>query len=132
MRQVVAFVAALCVMGGVFAGTEKPGPHHGFVRSASAFQLEVLPKKNGYVVFLLDKNIEHPTVKDSALKATIVNGKNDPYELICTAQTETFFCPAPPTVMQQGELVILAARMKSMGTRVRYNLPLFWPDTYSD
>lgn len=112
--------------------SSKPGPHHGFVKSSGAFYIEVLPRKNGFVVFLLDSKLQHPSVKDSALKAKIVNGKNDPVELICTAQTETFFCPAPPDKMQQGELVILASHLKSLGKPIRYPLPLYWPDSSYD
>jgi hypothetical protein len=112
--------------------TSKPGPHHGFVSKTGTFYLEVLPQKDGYVVFLLDSKLQNPSVKDSALKAKIVYDKNDPFELICTAQTETFFCPAPPDKMQHGELIILASHLKSLGKPVHYPLPLQWPDSSYD
>lgn len=102
-------------------GEDKAGPHGGYIRMPGAFHTEVLNEKNGFRVYLLDINWKNPSVLDSSLSATIVQGTSKS-TLKCSKESNSYLCLSKIT--QKGELQIIAKREGQTGTTASYNLPL--------
>src|SRR5580704_7309495 len=74
-------------------GEDKPGPHGGFIRMPGAFHIEVIPRNTSFEIMLLDIKFQHPTTKNSSVKATIQMEKNS-VELKCEKRSDYFLCVA--------------------------------------
>jgi len=106
----------------VFAhGEDKAGPHGGYIRMPGAFHTEVVNEKNGFRIYLLDINWKNPSVMDSSVSATVIQGKSKS-NLKCTKESDSYLCLSKTT--QKGELQIIAKREGQTGTTAYYNLPL--------
>jgi hypothetical protein len=106
-------------------GTEKPGPHGGFIKMPGGFHTEVLLVNSRTLkVYLLDFNWKNATVKDSSVSVLFVNGGKDT-KLNCKPKKSSFECSALNTTFgTHGSFRITANRMNNKGAEVEYNLPL--------
>ncbi|MCW5583572.1 MAG: hypothetical protein KIT56_06785 [Gammaproteobacteria bacterium] len=105
-------------------GENKPGPHHGFIRMPGAFHTEVVPHKDGFEILLLDIHFQHPTTKNSTVKAAVTLGKQS-VALKCKPNVRSFFCAADKNLLKQASaLEVTATRETSQGRTVIYTLPL--------
>ncbi len=108
-------------------GEDQPGPQGGVIRMPGAFHTEVIPTKNGFKVLLLDINFKNPSVKDAALKASIIPAaaSHQAIELTCKVESDYFVCLAPKDVMKvSGTLSLSPTRQKAEGMTVSYPWPL--------
>ncbi|MBY0315907.1 MAG: hypothetical protein K2Q26_10330 [Bdellovibrionales bacterium] len=106
-------------------GEEKPGPHGGVIEMAKNVHTEVNADKDGsFHIFLLDGNIESPTVKNSSLEATIKSAKKD-VKLICSVMGGTHFhCKSKEARPNEGKL-LLKAKRDGVSVEVSYDLAAF-------
>lgn len=103
-------------------GENKPGPHGGVVEMAKNVHTEVNADKDGsFHIFLLDGNIENPTVKNSSLEATIQSSKKD-IKLACSVMGGTHFhCKSKEIRPTEGKL-LLKAKRDSVSVDISYDL----------
>lgn len=102
-------------------GEDKPGPHGGYIRMPGAFHTEVVKKKDGYRIYLLDINWKNPSVLDSSIEASIENDKKLT-QLTCKKETDSYLCKSK--LRQKGNLKIKATREGQVGEIAIYKLPL--------
>ncbi|MCC2680267.1 MAG: hypothetical protein K0R29_2843 [Pseudobdellovibrio sp.] len=104
-------------------GEDKPGPNGGYIQMPGSFHTEVVPEKDGtFKVYLLTLQNDNPTIKNSSVAATIVNGKKK-QKLDCMPMGEHFHCKTK-SGLKAGTLVISANREGAVGVEAKYKLPL--------
>lgn len=104
-------------------GEDKPGPNGGYIQMPGSFHTEVVPEQDGsFKVYLLTLQNQDPTIKNSSVTASIVNGKKK-QKLNCMAMGEHFHCMTK-SGLKAGTLVILANREGAVGIEAKYKLPL--------
>lgn len=106
-------------------GSDKPGPHNGFIQMPGPFHTEVVPEKDSsYSVYLLDMNFQKPLVEKSEVKAWLKNGDKKS-DLKCTVAAGSYYkCnPTDPKFSAQ-QLVVKAKRENVQGNEAVYDLPL--------
>lgn len=126
-RHVVLSVIFLIVttMSQAFAhGEEAPGPHGGIIRMPGAFHTEIIPGKNSFRIMLLDINFQHPSVKNSSVKAMIkTRGKT--LALKCKVKSDYFLCHMnKKQISPTSILEVVAVRENAIGALMSYPLPL--------
>jgi hypothetical protein len=89
-----------------------------------AFHTELLPVGDRELqVYLLDMKWSNPSVKDSTVKLTYLNGGKSS-ELACAVKSNFFQCQlGPDATLQKGKLKVQATREKASGVEVVYDLP---------
>lgn len=115
--------------GYIFAhGENKPGPHGGFVEMSKNIHTEVNPDKDGsFHIFLLDGNMENPTIKNSSLSASIKSGKKE-VKLDCTTMGGTHFhCKPKAERPKDGQLILNAKRDGVIADPITYQLATLKP-----
>lgn len=130
IKKVEVFIVCvgLSLFGGAssaFAhGEDKPGPHGGVIRMPGAFHTEVVAQgDNAIDVYLLDINWKDPTVKDSSVSVSHVDGKRLT-ALKCQARENLFSCEAGSRALRSGALYVKSSRLRMEGIEVTYPLPL--------
>lgn len=124
--KLVIILMAICLNTKAFAhGEDKPGPHGGKIEMAKNVHTEVNADKDGsFHIFLLDGNVENPTVKNSALEATIKSNNKD-IKLNCSVMGGTHFhCKSKDARPKEGKL-LLKAKRDSVEVDVSYDLSMF-------
>lgn len=108
--QLVAFIVFPTSLA-LAHGEQAPGPHGGKIQMANIIHTEVNPDKDGsFHIFLMDKNIENPTVKNSSLGATIVSGKTK-MPLTCSVMGGSHYhCKTKSQRPTTGSLILDANR----------------------
>ena len=106
-------------------GEDKPGPHGGRIEMAKNVHTEVAADKDGsFHIFLLDGNVENPTVKNSSLEALIKSEKKD-LKLQCSVMGGTHFhCKMKEKRPRSGTL-LLKAKRDNVDVEVKYDLAMF-------
>ncbi len=119
------FVLAIIIHPYTFAhGENHPGPHGGVIRMPGAFHTEVMPRNNGFEIMLLDINFQHPTTKNSSVKAAIKTDKKS-IALKCEIRSNYFLCTANKHLIKKANVLhIVAMRENARGAEVSCALPL--------
>ena len=106
-------------------GEDKPGPHGGRIEMAKNVHTEVAADKDGsFHIFLLDGNMENPTVKNSSIEASIKSDKKD-LKLQCALMGGTHFhCRMKEKRPTTGAL-FLKAKRDNVDVEVKYDLAIF-------
>ena len=126
MKLVLVSLVSIFISSTAFShGEDKPGPHGGHIKMPSNFHTEVVGDKDGsFHIFLLDMQFENPTVKDSEIKAHVLNGKKKT-KLNCSVMGSNHFHCKSSKAIKTGSLVLKAKREGSWaGTDAVYQLPL--------
>lgn len=126
MKLLILIINIVSTSTMVFAhGEDKPGPHGGKIEMAKNVHTEVAADKDGsFHIFLLDGNIENPTVKNSSLEATIKSDKKD-LKLQCSVMGETHYhCKSKDKRSTSGKL-LLKAKRDNVDVEVSYELAAF-------
>lgn len=107
-------------------GENHPGPNGGEVRMPGGFHVEAKLAGTQLKVWLLDINIQNPSVKKSKLVAEIVPtaGKAKTLRGACKATTDHFVCDFSREAYAQSKLIVRATREGSAGQDAVYDLPL--------
>jgi hypothetical protein len=130
MRHLLARLALLVFPGLAFAhGDNEPGPHGGLVTMPGIFHVEVTRDGAAFNIYLLDMNIQRPTVHNSSISASVESGALTT-ELDCQSVPEQhhFRCSASGDQrLDNGLLVVTATRDGSPPASARYHLPLEAP-----
>src|SRR5689334_5315876 len=94
MRALALFLSmAVAPLAARAHGSNKPGPHGGFVRMPGSFHTEVLDRGNGtFEVYLLDVRIQNAVVENSAVMLAFVPKGGAPAEAKCVVGSESFTC----------------------------------------
>lgn len=122
MKLIIILVAVFLNAKAFAHGEDKPGPHGGKIEMAKNVHTEVNADKDGsFHIFLLDGNVENPTVKNSSLEATIKSAKKD-IKLNCSVMGGTHFhCKSKEPRPTEGKL-LLKAKRDSVIVDVSYDL----------
>lgn len=125
MKLIVILIAVLLNVKAYAHGEDKPGPHGGKIEMAKNVHTEVNADKDGsFHIFLLDGNVENPTVKNSSLEATIKSAKKD-IKLNCSVMGGTHFhCKSKNARPKEGKL-LLKAKRDNVDVEVSYDLAAF-------
>ncbi|MEQ1722148.1 MAG: hypothetical protein ABL930_03170 [Pseudobdellovibrio sp.] len=127
MKAVLFFATTL--LSGILAfahGEDKPGPNGGHIKMPANFHTEVIADKDGsFHIYLLDMQFKNPTVKNSEIKAYVINGKKKT-SLKCSVMGENHFnCKGRKPVKSANSLVIKAKREGTWASMdAKYSLPL--------
>jgi len=107
-------------------GTDKLGPHGGYIQMPGAYHTEVVPTaKNELQVYLLDINWKNPTTQNSSVNLVLPPLKN--LRVMCLVQEEKYFaCKLPKQfkMNQDGKLIVQSKREGQTGNDAVYALPL--------
>jgi hypothetical protein len=76
-------------------GTDKPGPNGGHIRMIGTIHTELVMKKTTFDVYLLDIGFKNETVKNSKVKATIIEDGQKSTQVDCKALDKRFICELP-------------------------------------
>lgn len=122
MKLIIILVAVLLNAKAFAHGEDKPGPHGGKIEMAKNVHTEVNADKDGsFHIFLLDGNIENPTVKNSSIEATIKSTKKD-IKLNCSVMGGTHFhCKSKDARPTEGKL-LLKVKRDNVRVDVSYDL----------
>lgn len=127
MKKTGRFILSLCMgasvaLSALAHGDDKPGPAGGFIKMPGKYHIELIPQAKGmFKVRLLDLAFKNPTVKDSKLMLTLIQG-NKQTPLTCKASADHFVCQGPASVT--GKLWVKSQRLGQKGGDVFYVLPL--------
>ncbi|AZZ37378.1 hypothetical protein CIK05_11435 [Bdellovibrio sp. qaytius] len=105
------------------------GPHHGHLKSAGAFLVEVLINQDGsFDVFLLDSETKKTTIRYSYVTGSTEGPGQAKQEILCVAQKEFFECyPRAGSIKKAKKLSLSLARENVTGNDLVYTLPMFNP-----
>jgi hypothetical protein len=127
MKAFLFFTATL--LSGLLAfahGEDKPGPNGGHIKMPANFHTEVIADKDGsFHIYLLDIQFKNPTVKNSEIKAYVMNGKKKT-SLKCSVMGENHFhCKGRKPIKFANSLVVKAKREGTWASMdAKYSLPL--------
>ena len=124
--KLLIILASVFINAKAFAhGEDKPGPHGGKIEMAKNVHTEVNADKDGsFHIFLLDGNIENPTVKNSSLEATIKSMKKE-IKLNCSVMGGSHFhCKSREARPKEGQL-FLKAKRENVHVDIVYDLAAF-------
>lgn len=124
--RVILFLSLLFSFSLALAhGEDKEGPHGGFIRMPGAFHTELMLSEDMSAhVFLLDMEFKNPTVKDSSIEITHVDGKKKTTFKCSVMGSNHFHCIPEKKYSAKGKLLVKATRDKAPGNEVSYELPL--------
>lgn len=126
MKQIFIILMLALSANTVFAhGEDKPGPHGGHIKMPANFHTEVIADKDGsFHIYLLDIQFQNPTVKDSEIKAFVLNGKKRT-DLKCSIMGSNHFHCKGSKPVKSGSLVLKAKREGTWASAdAKYDLPL--------
>jgi hypothetical protein len=101
------------------------GPHQGFLQAIDSYYVEIVEQKRGvFHVYLLDKEMKNPLVKNSSVGIFIKSG-NVESELTCNPQQEGFFeCTQTGKIFKKGEIAVSAKRDNVRSEEFKLKIPL--------
>ncbi len=127
MRKIFNILAMLSLTAAPHAfahGSDKPGPHKGYIQMPGGFHTEVVPGAEELKVYLLDISFKNPTTGDSSVIVRLIQG-NTAIEIPCKPRAEYYSCDIPKgSKLDSGVLEVLAIRQGEKGIPARYTLPL--------
>ncbi len=105
---------------------EKLGPRKGRLRDAGRFKTEMLARKSGVDVYLVNTNSQDPSVRGSSIEGHLYVGKKEyPLRFWPNRRKKRFFAKWPKGISIQGEklaLVMLPTRKRIVGAPVVYKM----------
>jgi hypothetical protein len=106
-------------------GEDKYGPYNGYIRMPGAYHTEVVPEgPDKFKVYLLDMKWKNPTLKQSLVKAMLIEEKNK-VAVHCEAKDNHYLCVLPKgRNLNQGVLELESQRENQKGNVAIYKLPL--------
>jgi len=128
VKKVIRIIFLLVVSfnaGLVFAhGSDKAGPHGGFIQMPGAFHTEVVPKGAGGIdVYLLDIDFKNASTSNSSVEIAL-----DSQQFVRCDPVKTHFeCKLPngfDLKKKGGKLRVKATRENMKGNEALYELPL--------
>ncbi len=125
-KIVITTIVAATIYSTSYAHNENiPGPHGGRTQMPANFHTEVVSDKDGsFHIYLLDMEFQNPTVKNSTIKAYIVNDGKRKTSLKCNIMGDHFHCKSPRPI-SSGNLIVTANRNGTQATvDAKYELPL--------
>ena len=126
MKQIfISLIITLSAVNILAHGEDKPGPHGGHIKMPANFHTEVISDKDGsFHVYLLDIQFQNPTVKDSEIKAYVMNGKKKANLKCSVMGTNHFHCKGSKPA-KTGSLILKAKREGTWASMdAKYDLPL--------
>lgn len=104
-------------------GGDKPGPNGGFVKMPGTYHVELVPKKNSVLVYLLDLSLRNPVTKDSSVTLKL-NGK-EAKTIECKEAGKSFTCDiSAKDLSLYSEINLESVRNKIKGKIATYHVPL--------
>ncbi len=106
---------------------EKLGPRNGRIRDAGKFRIEVLTRKNGIDVYLVNHEEQDPAVKESGLEGNLyIGSKEYSLQFWPNRRRKRFFTKWPKGLNKvEGKkvsLVLLPTRKRVVGAPVVYKM----------
>lgn len=105
---------------------EKLGPHGGHYRMSRNNHIELVSELNGiFLVYLLDSQLENPTVKNSTVNLKVGDNKDKINSFECMPMEDHFYCTNPKKIITSSNIKIFL-KAKRLGTKldeVSYPLP---------
>jgi hypothetical protein len=104
-------------------GGDKPGPNGGFVKMPGTYHVELVPKKDKVLVYLLDLSLKNPISQDSSVTLKLINKETK--ELGCKVENKYFICNISSVdFAQYTEVNVESIRNKIKGKVAVYKIPL--------
>ncbi|MBC7427585.1 MAG: hypothetical protein H7336_03170 [Bacteriovorax sp.] len=104
-------------------GGDKPGPNGGFVKMPGTYHVELVPKKDKVLVYLLDLSLKNPISQDSSVTLKLINKETK--ELGCKVENKYFICNiSSAEFAQYSEVNVESIRNKIKGKVAVYKIPL--------
>ena len=108
-------------------GGDKPGPNGGYITMPGTYHVELVTKKDKFIIYLLDLSMKNPTVDHSQASLKLV--KKDDLQhgqtINCKAEMKTFVCSIPNNNLENySEIKVESMRNKIKGKVASYKLPL--------
>lgn len=124
MKTLAALIFLFPTLSGAH-GADTAGPNGGHVSMPGDFHTELtLDDEQGAHIFLLDGNLENPTVKNSKIEMVAKNKKSEVKFSCSVMGGNHFHCVPQKKYPLKGELVVKATRDGVVGKEISYKLPL--------
>jgi len=72
-------------------GMDKPGPHGGYIQMPGNFHTELLPREDGFTLFVLDASLRNASTAGATVTATVKRNSTSS-EVSCNPQGSQFDC----------------------------------------
>lgn len=120
----VTLMGVLVISNSAYSmGGDKPGPNGGFVKMPGTYHVELVPKKDRVLVYLLDLSLKNPTSKNSSVILKLINKETK--EVNCKIENKYFVCNVSSgDLARYTEINLVSIRNKIKGTMAVYKIPL--------
>ena len=90
---------------------DEPGPHQGIIKMPASFHTELVKKKNNmFQVYLLDQDLQNPSIAKSGVEFWFKAGAKE-FEFKCEPQeNEYFLCQTDAKVPAKGKVTLKTYR----------------------